>query len=232
MVHTRRFTVIAIVCGILACILVFLLLAVLANSRRQAIEEAGETVEVVTVTQDVPIGTVLTEDMLQVRPRIKGDLPDGTVLEQAENAIDHVTLVPLFSGEPVMEAKLGGGDRSGPSSYVTPGHVAFALDLPPERAVGGVVQVGDRIDVLSTGETDTQVLLADVSVIGIAGEFPFTSEAEPTPEPSGSSESSSRFGQLDLQRILILDLTPEEAILLADALQRAEVSITLHSVRP
>ena len=67
------------------------------------------------------------------------------------------------------------------------------------------------------------MLLSDIRVVGIAGQAPLADEptaaATPTPEPPNA------------QKILILDLTPDQAAMLAQATDTGTVYVSLRSSR-
>ena len=165
--------------------------------------------------------------------------PEGASMSSSE-LIGRTAIVPIFSGQVILSKHLGGDVSVSPSALIPEGRLAYGLPIDPEQAVGGFIGVGDRVDVYSTSETETALLLSNILIIGIAGEYPFG--PFPTPGPgsgntsSGSNDrrystviSSGPYGVDVIPKIFILDLTSDEALLLADAKERTIVSLALHS---
>lgn len=105
----------------------------------------------VVALDEVPIGTVLTEDVLR-DPNLFGlapiDLPVETAAgavtaEQALGLAGQVTAAPLAPGDLVVRSGLlDTGETDGTA------RLSFPIDAA--RAVGGVLEPGDRIDIVAT----------------------------------------------------------------------------------
>lgn len=121
---------------------------------------------------EVPIGTVLTEDVLR-DPTMFGlapiDLPLETAAgaltgEQALGLAGQVTAAPLASGDLVVRSGLvDGGETDGTA------RLSFPIDAA--RAVGGVLEPGDRVDIVATfgsgAELDTRYVVRDVLLANV-----------------------------------------------------------------
>lgn len=239
---TRRYTIIAVLSGLAACIISgFLLFTLAQNSVRRA-EQAGETVVVVVAAEDLAVGTRLSSDMLDQIRFLKSSLPQG-YFPEVDALIGQVLITPAYAGQIILQNQIGSVNEASPSSMVPPNHVAYALAIDPEWGVGGLLRAGDHIDIISTTagtygeEGETIILIEDVIIVGVAGEFPFGPAPTPTPDPEESSRRttssalsrSNTYGENIRSKILILDMTPEQARSLAEARANAIVSIALHS---
>jgi len=235
MSKTRRYALLATAAAVVAAAL-FLTYLIRGNITRrealaEAIEHVGEQAEAVVINRTVPAGTVLSSDMLETRSYLKTSLPENVVTSR-EDAVNQRALVPLYAGEPLIADKLGTTLRTNPSSYVPQGQVAFALPIDPQTAVGGVIATGDRIDIIGRigveEEAVTEVLFENVKVLGVAGEFPFGGRP-----PGAEQESGGLFGATSAggegPKILILEMTLDQAVALADALQRTTLYVALRS---
>ncbi|MGR3311628.1 MAG: Flp pilus assembly protein CpaB, partial [Candidatus Brocadiales bacterium] len=67
--------------------------------------EAVSTQDVVVASTDIPWGTRLTEEQLEVTLWPKGNVPEGTFLE-IEQLIGRSSKTGLVKGEPILEPKL------------------------------------------------------------------------------------------------------------------------------
>ncbi|MEW6717961.1 MAG: Flp pilus assembly protein CpaB [Chloroflexota bacterium] len=228
----RRYIIIAILSGIGACIVAGLLLFQLSRSSVRKAEEAGVTIKIIVASRDLTVGTRLSEDMLAEARFLEQSAPDGYFVDVVD-LVGMTLNTAIYKGQAITEKQVGSGNELRPSSQVSSGYVAYALAIDPDLGVGGVIEPGDRIDILSTTEEETKVLLSDVVVIGIAGEFPFGPAPTPTSELGSTGDSLGLTRSLPMgtptEKIFILELTLEQARLLADARANAIVSIALHS---
>lgn len=240
----RRYKIIAIVSGVVACILLAIFLIDLRQNFNQKIEQAGETIQVIVAGEDLPMGVLITSDMLVQKRFLADSMPQGYHTSK-ENLENQYLIVPVFKGQIITDGHISSINEVSPSNMVPSGHVAYALVIDPELGVGGLVQAGDRVDIISTTgnqfgeESKTKILLENVSVIGVAGEYPFGPAPTPTPlagETGGGnfvsdSSSFSPYGEGVKTKILIFDMLPEQARLLAEARANSTVSVALHSTR-
>lgn len=235
MSRTRRYVLLAMAAAVIAGAL-FLIYLIRGNIERDreiagAIERVGEQAEVVVINRTVPAGTVLSSDMLQMRSYLKTNLPESVVTDR-EDAVNQRALVPLYAGEPLIADKVGTALRTNPSGYVPRGQVAFALPIDPQTAVGGVIATGDRIDIIGRigveEEAVSEVLFENVKVLGVAGEFPFGGRPPGTEQEGGGLFGAPSAG-VEGSKILILELTLDQAVALADALQRTTLYVALRS---
>lgn len=211
----------------------------------------SEGVRVIVPKGDIPAGTVLAEDKLGEKVVPKLYLPAGVVGDKAQ-AVGMVAAVPLYAGEPLLAARLARelAKPASAASFVPAGRVAFALPIQPGAAVGGVISAEDRIMLISTLDKTTSVLFAELRVLGVAGEAPFGGvskgptapaaappslslpalagpAAAPTPVAAVVPPGAVREGS----KILILDLSPEEARTLAEYLGKATLYVALRSAQ-
>ena len=148
----------------------------------QPIEEA--TVDVYTAKQDIPIGTVITQDMLDYHSWPKSQLlVDMITVDQSHQstALNMITRTPFQKGEPIIMNRLANpNDPSFLAGSLEKGMRMITIAVDVVSGGGGFVFPGDRVDVLithdvSTGELDekkqpvkepiTEVLVPDVRVM-------------------------------------------------------------------
>jgi len=235
MSRTRRYALLATAAAVVggALFLIYLIRGNINRDREiaRAIERVGEQTEVVVINRTMPAGTVLSNDMLETRSYLTTNLPENVVTSRTD-AVNQRALVPLYAGEPLIADKLGTALRTNPSGYVPQGQVAFALPIDPRTAVGGVIATGDRIDIIGRigvkEEAITQVLFENVKVLGVAGEFPFGGRP-PGAEQEGGGLFGTQLAGGEGPKILILELTLDQAVALADALQRTTLYVALRS---
>lgn len=104
---------------------------------------APATVPVVTVTRDLPAGTVLRATDLARSPLPRAGVPSGAV-PTVEDAVGRTTAGPVRAGEALTDVRLVGGSLL--DGY--PGLVAAPVRIGDAGAVA-LLEAGDRVDILA-----------------------------------------------------------------------------------
>jgi len=226
----RKYIIVALVSGVVAFALSLFLQGKRGQQALEARQRAGELATVIVAGEDIPLGTRLTNEHLAEATFLASSLPAGSTAMR-DAVVGHIALVPLVADEPVLESKLFSPTKEAgiPAAFVPEGRYAYALEMKPEDAVGGAIGRTDHIDVISATDEGGEILLEDVMVLGIAGEFPFGVASGDSGGDLGILGGSSRQGIAT--KILILDLTQEQVVLLATAVQQTDVSVALHPMR-
>lgn len=142
-----------VVVGLVAALLAFVLAASLLNDRR-------EMVTVAVARERIPVGTVITADML-----VSDEVPASTGFAETLVSIDQAssgTLVAtrtLQAGEPLTSAAVGA-----PGSVS--GQRVMSIPLKTWQAANGEIQVGDQVDVIETTKAGARYVLTGASVVG------------------------------------------------------------------
>ena len=131
--RTLLVLVLATVCGLSAVAGVSQLLQMGGGPR-------AELVPVVTATEDVPRGSVLSSTYLKVHNWPKERVPEGA-LSSLDDVVNRCVLVSLVKDEPVLERKLAGKDAGyGLAAMIPVGMRAFTIRTP--NVAAGVVAQG------------------------------------------------------------------------------------------
>jgi pilus assembly protein CpaB len=107
--------------------------------------DGGPPVAVVAAAREVPRGTVLTGDALELVTLPSRFAPPGALRDVA-SAGGRTVVVDLAAGEIVTELRLAGAGAGPTASLVPPG--LRAVQVPVAAAVG--VKPGDLVDVIAT----------------------------------------------------------------------------------
>ena len=122
---------------------------------------------------DIPIGTVLTEEVLTdptqfglAAVELPAETARGAVpADQALGLAGQVTAAPFGAGDLVTRTGLLDAD-------LTDGTARLSFPIPANRAVAGSLDVGDRIDVVATfgsgGDVVTEHVVRDVQVVALS----------------------------------------------------------------
>ena len=223
--------IISVLIGIIAFILTYQYLSG-AQKKLQKLKDdiarGTRQVQIVVARADIPGGTAVSLDDLELTP-----MPEAFVPEQAVTTQDEVkmivgkkTLLEVKAHKPLLWSNIEGGAQAGQGLAPTITHRmrAISLAIGGSAAVSGMVQPNDRVDVLGTfsfpskvpGEMETVTLtvLQDVTILAtgqtLAKEKVFARKRAAT---SGYST-------------VTVEVTPREAELLVFA-QQMKGSLTL-----
>lgn len=165
---------------------------------------------VVVASTDVAAGHVLEAGDLSVA-QVPAEYCPSTAVGEADmgKLVGHATITDLTKGVPVAgSAVQGSGEPSSLDCAMSDGNVAYTLDASGSQALGGMLRVGDRVNIISgTDGADGSVILGDVKVIALDTTL------------AGAAESYST---------VTLDLTGEQATELFNATQGGSYHLTLN----
>jgi pilus assembly protein CpaB len=145
-----------------------------AGSKAAAAAPQVVTVDVVVAAADLPVRTVITADMVATRAYPTQLVPAGSIGVLTE-AVGQTTAAPITRGQPIVRGQLGTAkaDRAS-STAIEKGKVLVAFPTGDALTMGGLVNVGDHIDILASvlqgvGENAkvTQTTLQDLVVLDI-----------------------------------------------------------------
>jgi pilus assembly protein CpaB len=193
------------------------------NFLRQQQEAADraktETVNIVTASKDMPPGTTITKELIQVTSWPKASVPAKS-FSNPEQVVGKVSKVKTVAGEPILEAKLT-GEGAGLTVLVTPGNRAMAVRVDEIIGVSGFIAPNDRVDLIAhvqppgnqTGEKISKIVLQNKKVLSVA-----------------QSVEQKEGGKPQVVRSITLEVTPEEAERLTIAELQGEIFLALRAI--
>ncbi|MDX2276483.1 MAG: Flp pilus assembly protein CpaB [Hyphomonadaceae bacterium] len=187
--------------------------------------------QVLVVTRDIPQGAALVPSDIEVRL-----FPNDSVSPQMINATDNpsaqaeyvgaVTRRPFVQGEPIIQGAVVQPANGGfMAAMLTPGFRAVAIEINNDTAVGGFVQPNDHVDVILTAmvngaggreEARSSIVLEDIRVLAL----------NDVVQPQTSGDTPTRTEA----QVAVLELSPDDARVLAQADGAGDVSLALRSV--
>ncbi|MCB1387098.1 MAG: Flp pilus assembly protein CpaB [Nitratireductor sp.] len=185
------------------------------------------SVDVLVASNDISMGTKVTEDMLRWQEWPESGVSDGFVTRKSSpEAMSEMTgsiaRSTIFSGEPLRASKLVHTDQGFMSAILPKGQRAIATSISTATSAGGFILPNDRVDVLMTrrrtGEGEegftTEVILENVRVLAID---------QTIQEKDGE--------QVVVGETATLQLNPKEVEILTVAQQTADrLSLALRSI--
>ena len=139
--------------GLMAALAVFVLVVVLLQDRR-------EMVAVAMTSERVPAGAAITESMVE-RVEIPASVSFSDGLVPFDEAIGSVASRTLQPGEAVPRSAVGARSESS-------GARVMAIPVESWQAAGGELDVGDRVDVIDTGDGGPRYVVSGAAVVGRA----------------------------------------------------------------
>lgn len=212
----------------LASVAALLVLGMSQQAQQQAAQQIKQ-VYVVTVLKDIPENTILSPEMLAVKPFPAEFAPAGAVATVEETTGKYAGS-KLFKDTILLRSQLSGTKRARDvASNLPPGKVAFWLPLPELIGSTGGLKVGDRIDVLLTvnfksGGADqasqdkfysTQTTLQNVEVFAVGTvEQAVDSGAQAAGSGSSSSAPARGSGGSNEKGAIVLLVDHQDAVIL------------------
>ena len=164
--RTRFYVLVAVLLAVLFGFLVFQFFT------DQQTYLPGETTSALFAKRDIPGGTILTGDMLELKEVPILALPD-TYLSFKEGAVGQLTLYPLVEGEVILPGKLAGVQGSPAAQRCPSGKWCISVPLawfvaaPPDLAEGDRVEIASALAGKSLEEAG--FIATQVQVIGLPG---------------------------------------------------------------
>lgn len=119
---------------------------------------SGVVTPVVVVSQSVPVGTRITEEMVTLKP-LSSDAVLADAYRDTGDVVGQVTRVPLVAGEQVIPTKVTATGaaiadmENPPLAYVIPeGMRAVSIQVDDTIGVSGLIRPGDYVDVILTAK--------------------------------------------------------------------------------
>ncbi len=178
-------------------------------------------VEVLVLRRAVAAGETVAAADLRWQPWPAAALPAAAIHRRPGSAAPEfqpgVARAPLIEGEPVADAKLiRAGQGSAFAALIAPGRRGVAVPVREESAAGGLIQPNDRVDVMWTrgaaernaARPATRTLLRGVKVLAIGHSMQMREKSADT-------------------RTATLELTPDQARIVASARSAGEISLAL-----
>jgi pilus assembly protein CpaB len=197
---------IALGSGLLAGLIVFGILM----DQIQRIHRQTTPVDVLVATTFIPPLSILRPDQVEKR-KIPGAFVSPSAIQDLKEIEGLVALVPISAGEQILSNKFGLPDNN-LALTLPKGFRAFTLEVNEVTGVGGLLNPGDRVDVLSHIETNqkqiTATVLQDVLVLATG-----TKTGDLAAAPSGSNSSAASTS--NAYGTVTVAVTPDQAELLA-----------------
>ncbi len=147
----------------------------------QASQSAGQgplqKVNVVVAAKDIQARQPIAAGDVALREVALDPVTQTGVVTNPDDVIGKVLAVPVLTGQPIYKTLIGSGSAGsgfsilGPTETVGPNSEAWravSITIPDDRAVGGLLTVGQSIDIIMTAKVD---VLAPYASAGYVADF-------------------------------------------------------------
>lgn len=190
---------------------------------------AGE--QILVAARDVPQGAALSPSDLAVALFPENSVSPNFVRLSAQPSaqadfVNAVTRRAFSQGEPITTTSVVQPEGRGfMAAQLAPGFRAVAIEISPNRAAGGFIQPNDHVDVIvshkfnegSQERVSSEIVLEDIRVLALGS--------------TTQTQNSGDQPQTIEARVAVLELTAEDARVLAMAEQLGEISLALRGVQ-
>ncbi|MCX7272649.1 MAG: Flp pilus assembly protein CpaB [Burkholderiales bacterium] len=192
---------------------------------RERLQPRQPMVTIVVARQDLARGDAVSPQTMAVREIPRAYLAPGTVLpERFEGFTGARLLAPVRAGEPLLQSVLEGADVSTFAAKVPAGVRAFTVVVDEVNSLSGMLQPGDRIDLLLSARPPaigasiqppeiTRALLQDIKVLATGRQV----------RPGGDEKTSRTHGAITVE------VTPAQAQRLVVAQRSGKLTATLRN---
>lgn len=158
---------------------------------RERLAPHRPTLQVVAAKRDLAAGTIVDADTMAVRDLPADGLPGSVVRPEGFDAVEGGRLtVALKAGEPLIGTVVARPDATALAARVRSGVRAITIAVDEVNALSGMLQPGDRIDLLvsarppvrTAADTNADVtvpLMQDVPILAVGRQFKASADAAP-----------------------------------------------------
>jgi pilus assembly protein CpaB len=220
-VNSRRITLIVAI--VLAVTTGLLTLRYLNSVNQTAQVAVVESKPVVIASRDIPTRAKITPDMLTLVKRPANQVEPGAISDP-HLAIGDVSLIAIPMNSTITDSKIGQPAAVGLTARIKPGMRAVTIPVDAIKSVNGLIQPGDRVDVLASVQKGSGDRPRTYAIIRGALVLALNSAIEPTPDESPAPGTSGNVPQT-----VTLGVTVQQADLLTVADLNTTLRLALRS---
>lgn len=234
--------IITIIAGVaLSLMSVFLIKLYIEQQRQEVIAKAkkvleqsrAEQVSVLVAKRDIPPGTPIDSEGLEVNI-----IPKKSAQPQAVTSLDRVSgavaIAPISKGEQVTLNKLGYVKQRGGLAAMTPaGRRAITISADNVSTLVGMLKPGDYVDVIAIvsvpSESEEVKKAPQMKVFPLFQNVLVLAVGQETETMLKFEVKSGQEGKKELSSLITVALTPQEANLIAFVQEQGKIRLVLRS---
>ena len=215
---------------VLAIMAAFVVKNVMAH-RGGPVASNSNLVAVVVTKGDLEPGRALTKEDLVVA-KVPAELAPGHVFSDPNQLVGRVATSPMSKGQTIMESLLAAtGTGSGLQALIPPGMRALTIEVNEYSGVGGMLEPGCRVDLVSnlndpkTHENVCRTVLQDVKIGAIGRNVTAQHPVEGQPLPPPSNSITLLLTPKQVQTLQLAAMTSRPWLVLRGSKDNQEVSL-------
>ena len=220
--NSRRITLIVAI--VLAVTTGLLTLRYLNSVNQTAQVAVVESKPVVIANRDIPTRAKITPDMLTLVKRPATQIEPGAITDPHQ-AIGDVSLIAIPMNSTVTDTKIGQPASVGLTARLKPGMRAVTIPVDAIKSVNGMIQPGDRVDVLASVAKGSGDRPRTYAIIRGALVLALNNTIEPIPDQSPAPAGQ----QGAVPSTVTLGVSVQQASLLTVADLNANLRLALRS---
>lgn len=215
--RSRTLFLLAILMGFLTT-LVF----VLSLNQNEEPQEVIEMKKVIAAVNPITEDQLITEEMIEVK-EVPADLAHAASIDTKEEALGKVASSKIETGEVILSHHIQSveDEKNSVAKKIKDGYRGVSIGVNIVQSVSNLVEPEDEVDVIHTvrkgssgqEQVNSDVLFTGVRVLAIGKRMTVPTENEEVVEYA----------------TVTLELKPEDAVMLVNALETGSLHLTLHS---
>jgi pilus assembly protein CpaB len=192
----------------------------LSSMHRAMLSDVGQQRAILVAAIDIPARAVITEAMLASASRRVSEIEPGALVDRTK-AVGSYALISIPAGSTITSTKVGHPQNVALSVVVKRGMRAIAIGVDRVKDVAGLIQPGDRVDIIAVparaaGETPVGTTIVRGALVLALG-----AQLEQSAPASASDQQAATT--------VTLGVTPAQATLLAAADVTTTLRLSLRS---
>ena len=185
----------------------------------------SDKVKLLVAAKDIGLGRKLDAADLSWADWPRDAVPPGAITGEADPKADNtyigqIVKAPIYQGEPIRSQRLISTDKGFMAAILPKGKRAIAVGVEAETTAGGFILPGDKVDLILTRESReapamSETILENIRVLAI--------------DTTTAGEKDEKA--LSPKRTATLELSPEQAEIVAQAQQLGTISLALRSAQ-
>lgn len=182
---------------------------------RERLAPQQASLQVVAAKRDLAVGTIVDADTMAVRALPADGLPGSVVRPERFDAVEGGRLtVALKAGEPLIAATVVRPDTAALAARVRSGVRAITIAVDEVNALSGMLQPGDRIDLLVSARAPARTaadaiadvtvpLMQDIPVLAVGRQFRASTGSSPDAAPRPYTTITIEAEPVQAQKLIV-----------------------------
>ncbi len=170
---SRKVIIVALIFGLIAASLVYMY----TKKMEAQYETKARLQPVVVALRTIPAHVSVTAEMVEIK-KIPAEYILPSAFRDTKDVVGGISKAEIVPGEQIPKSRVFHGEKDAALAFLVPDNMrAVAVAVDEVIAVGNLIRVGDRVDVLTTWsaevgaggreETRTITLLQDVEILAV-----------------------------------------------------------------